>query len=614
MKRLFVLCLSLLFSLSLAFADEGGYEILDYKVHGTLNINNTIDVVEEISVNFLEERHGIYRYIPCSIYIEREGTNQTYKSFVRNIDVEGFKHQEKTEGDNVIIQIGDENKLVEGGQLYVISYTIIIPDDRVSSSDFLFHSVLGDDWDVNIHHFEFQIDFEKALPSDTYIQTISGKFGGTENALNVISQQSPNYIRGETDNIPPKNAITLFAELPEDYFENPYKPSGIFSWICSVLTIITCAFILFKALFIKHKTVVSTVEFYPPDGISSAEVGYIIDSSADLSDLLSLIPEWGNKGYVKLEETETKGKKVKLSLTKLKDLPENAPSYQKETFNAFFRKGDVCDLTNLSKSDAEKINDSCSDLADVFEGERELYKNEFIPSLLVILVSALFYLAGATSSVHGASDNLGCIYGPIILLFLGFKLETGRKKKGFMSNKNKVLNIILSAIGLTLNFLITMFFFSTECILPKTFVIFLTLLVSLTILFVPRLLQKTEYATEITGKLMGLREFIKTAEVPRLEVLIKENPNYYFDLLPYAMVFGLANQWAKKWESIHLEQPDWYNSSNTLFNTMYLNKMFSEKVTTPINATTQEAKKSAASSSHGGYSGGGSGGGGGGSW
>ena len=56
------------------------------------------------------------------------------------------------------------------------------------------------------------------------------------------------------------------------------------------------------------------------------------------------------------------------------------------------------------------------------------------------------------------------------------------------------------------------------------------------------------------------KDFIEKAEVPQLERLSKENPSYYYDVILYAMVFGLSEIWIKKFSTIPLEQLDQYDS------------------------------------------------------
>ena len=73
--------------------------------------------------------------------------------------------------------------------------------------------------------------------------------------------------------------------------------------------------------------------------------------------------------------------------------------------------------------------------------------------------------------------------------------------------------------------------------------------------------KRTTYGHDILEKMMGLKEFIETAEMDKLKTLSEENPSYFYNILPYAMVLGLDKKWAKKFEAITLEPPQWYYGS-----------------------------------------------------
>ena len=121
---------------------------------------------------------------------------------------------------------------------------------------------------------------------------------------------------------------------------------------------------------------------------------------------------------------------------------------------------------------------------------------------------------------------------------------------------------------------------------------------------------------------MGFKDFIQKAEVDQLEKLSAENPSYFYDVIPYAMVFGLAKTWAKKFTNIQIPQPDWYVANDyTFWNTMYFYSMMNHGIQTPVdnavrsyNAAQAAQQAGSGSGSFGGFSGGGAGGGGGGAW
>jgi len=123
---------------------------------------------------------------------------------------------------------------------------------------------------------------------------------------------------------------------------------------------------------------------------------------------------------------------------------------------------------------------------------------------------------------------------------------------------------------------------------------------------------RTQYSNDLYCKLKGFRNFIEIAEKEKLEALIKENPTYFYDIIPYAYVFGLTNKWISNFEGIAVPPASWYNGSSTSFNNFII-KDYS-RVMTVINHNPSSSSGSSGGSSGGSSSGGGSGGGGGGSW
>ena len=150
------------------------------------------------------------------------------------------------------------------------------------------------------------------------------------------------------------------------------------------------------------------------------------------------------------------------------------------------------------------------------------------------------------------------------------------------------------------------------------------LLALLACLAAPRIAQPTEYRLEMAGRLLGLRKFIEESELPRIRVLAAENPEYFYDVLPYASVFGLEEEWAGRFDGMAVPPPVWYGCSDmTVWNVIWFSHMMHHSVDHSMTQLQQTvAQQSGVSSggggsfsgSGGGFSGGGFGGGGGGRW
>jgi uncharacterized membrane protein len=127
--------------------------------------------------------------------------------------------------------------------------------------------------------------------------------------------------------------------------------------------------------------------------------------------------------------------------------------------------------------------------------------------------------------------------------------------------------------------------------------------------------QRTDNAHEILQKIEGFKMFLETAEKERLETLVEENPQYFYDILPYTYVLGISDKWVSNFKDIAIEPVSWYTSTQTFNNrTFYYSLSSAMNSTTRAMTSTPQAQSTGGFSSGGGFSGGGVGGGGGGSW
>jgi len=137
--------------------------------------------------------------------------------------------------------------------------------------------------------------------------------------------------------------------------------------------------------------------------------------------------------------------------------------------------------------------------------------------------------------------------------------------------------------------------------------------IAVLILFAKIVPKRTQFGNEILGKLKGFKRFLETAEKPQLEALVNENPEYFYNILPYTYALGVSDKWVSQFETIAMQAPDWYVGYNT-FSMHEFNDFMDDTMRSAEQAMSSRPSSSDGGSSGGGSSGGGSGGGGGGSW
>ena len=129
--------------------------------------------------------------------------------------------------------------------------------------------------------------------------------------------------------------------------------------------------------------------------------------------------------------------------------------------------------------------------------------------------------------------------------------------------------------------------------------------------------RRTLYGAQVKHKGMGLKKFLSGQE---RQLEFQEKQFFLFEkLLPYAIVFGVAKVWAKRFEGMTSYRPEWYESeAGGVFTPIVFTSILSHNLSTIQSSyvATPTTSSSGFSSGFGGggFSGGGFGGGGGGSW
>lgn len=549
------------FIFSSIFADNG-YVIKEYLSDIKIDKNNVYTIKETLDVNFNEPRRGIYRIIP-------EEFNG------RPINISKIKTNDKThikdEGRYKYIRLGNPQKYITGRKKYEISFIQDLGWDRNSKYDEVYFNIVGNDWDTYIENFKFSITLPKPFNPDK-INFTSGEKGYRGDKAKIKYFLNGNTITGySTKSLAPNESITIALPLEEGYFD--YGKAKLFYYLIRSIfvgilgAILIALFCLYRNIKKNNSKIIETVEFYPPDNLTPTEIGYYIDGRVDAKDLTSMIFYWASKGYLEIEEFESGKifKKKNLYLKKLKEIPTDKEfeQYLFDSLFSFESDGKV-DISLLHNKFYKYMNKTI----DIFEielikNEKSLYLPNKIAKKLRLAVPFIIFIA----------------FGMVAFL--------------------KINNPFV-AIGL--------------------FIFFISLTTSIEFI-IKKSNKRTEYGNKILGRCLGFKRFLTVTEKEKLEMLLEKNPNYFYDILPYAIVLGVSDIWADKFKELVTTPPNWYHSNMVgdafIYSSFISNMNHSVK---SLNSSMLSSPKSTSnfggghSSSSGGSSGGGASGGGGGSW
>ena len=594
------------------------YKISSYNVDIVISSDNVYEITETIVADFFVPKHGIFRKIP----MRYEGQ----KVKISDISVSEQYTQSKNSGD-LVLKIGDPDITLTGEKKYILKYTFNMGKDSNEGFDLFYFNIIGTGWDTSISNVTFNINFPIFFEKDD-VSFYTGSTGQSS-ARDVYYEVAGLRISGRVPFLNYGEGLTAYVILPESAFagESGNDNSIVFSMAAWAL----CGLLILVALYIWNRkgrdpVLYPSVQFNPPDGMTPAEVGYVIDGVVDNRDITSLIFYWADKGYLDVTES---GKNEFLFIKKKE--PNTSNHFETYMFSRLFSYGkDGWVSTNdLKQEFYEDIPIIKTQIKEKFEKGTRLFTKEskvwsgvlhilsVVPSLIL-----LFVIMGGLPSFEVLIPAVFMIVG--ILFSGGVAIQT-MKKWNIYTRGGKTARIILFTLFIvimTIAFFVfafameeefSMYYHSSGFIIAEalrtalaTFIMFA---------FSAATIKRTEYGHSKLEHLLGLKNFINEAEMDKLKQMIDSNPEYFYNILPYAIVLGLEKKWAGKMDGITMPPPEYYRTASGMrVSPAIATGSILRCVARTGLVMTIGRTSSGSGSSGGGFSGGGAGGGGGGSW
>jgi len=583
-KRIFIFWffLFILFFRPAACFAASDYRIREFKSEITLNQDASLTIREIIRVEFLKQRHGIYRVIPV-VYSAK---GRTIKADLKVLSVtnetgSAIPYQVSSYRQSRRIRIGDPDKAIIGDQVYIISYQINKVVQRFDDHDEIYWNVTGSEWTTEIEQASAVVRSDYAQIKKT--ECFAGRGGQEKLCLSDFSENEARF----TSQTPISwgSSFTIVVGLDK---ENQLNFPGIIQKVIWALTdnwgYLTAVFpflIMLLAWYKKgrdkrylsdnvyyrpedqrEKTVSPfsrphlPLVYHPIDNLTPAQVGTILDEKVDIEDIVAEIVELARLGYLEIKKTE---KKRLLG---------------KKTDYLFLKKN----------KDESKLND---------------YQRYLLESI---------FKAGKTISLYWLEDNF---YQNLPKL---------RKKlyqnlvdqKIFPASPDKVRVVWLGiASGLdVMGFALTVYFLTLTA---NSAPFFLSILTSVLTLVIPRFMpRKTAWGYSLHRQAKGLQWYLGKG---KWREEISEKHLFLEEMLPLAISLGVVDQLAKDMAKLGVEPPSYFQGVAV----GQLSESVSSFRARAASAMTSSPKPSGRSfwSGGSGFSGGGGGGfggGGGGSW
>jgi hypothetical protein len=524
--------------------------------------DGAIVVEETIVPRFTGSWNGIFRTIPVQ-YRTPQGLNYTLRLDVEAVtDGEGreLRYESSRERHYRKLKIWVPGA-VDATRTVKIRYRVSNGLRFFEEHDELYWNVTGDEWEVPIEAASAHVRLPAGV-SGVRATAFRGVHGSTDQAA-VSIEPTAVGVR-TTRGLGFKEGLTVVVGWNPGVVRRPTAAERVAAEVYSNLPLAIPP-LVFLGMWQLWRTRGRdpdlrpvAAQYEPPDHLSPAEIGTVVDGKPDMRDITATIVDLAVRGYVHITESEDErffglfsNKDYTFTMKQPREAWSTLKSHERDLLRGLFGAGQ------------DEV--SLSDLKNKFYKHLPGLRND----LYGMLVRGGYYA--------GRPDRVRLLY-VLLGVFVGLLIAVGGAS-------------VMAAFGMQ----------------PAAGVVAGVLSGLIVVAFGWFMPARTVRGTRELEKVLGFQEFLSRVEGDRLERVVK-TPEMFEKFLPYAMALGVEENWAKAFEGLSSQPPQWYSGSGGVHT--FRPATFTRNLGAMSTAAASTMSSAPRSSGGSGFSGGGSSGGG----
>ena len=281
----------------------------------------------------------------------------------------------------------------------------------------------------------------------------------------------------------------------------------------------------------------------PPEGHSAGQMGSILSLKG--ADLTMMVFSWAQMGYILI----TLDKRERVLLYKRMEMGNERSSFEQKCFKLLFGNRQVVDATSLRYAltiqKVSKLNPHTQAYAHPKSGS-------FLPFRAFMALVGMFdgICLGLTLTTEAAAPWLIAILLGLCCLFGSWYIHTWAE--AIVSYRKDRLYV---SLGLILAWLVLTLFAGTAAV--DIWVILGQFLAGLMVTFGGR---RTPDGRRACAEVLGLGRYMLTLSRLQTDYVCQNNPDYYYDMAPYAIALGVDRSFSSKFGKRPLEPCPYLNA------------------------------------------------------
>lgn len=267
------------------------------------------------------------------------------------------------------------------------------------------------------------------------------------------------------------------------------------------------------------------------------------------ADVGGMLAHWGNLGYVRI----VRSKRGRVLIYRQMDMGNERKPVERKFFHALFRSADVCDAASRRFADA-----SLQMRRSVRRGwlRRIFSPHSGSPMLLRGLGLAAGLLYGLMCfDLLLPAGGLRWVWVVLLTLVTGFAHYLLQRAVWSALDRRRA-HWLLLGLGALVFLLIVGASAGRKLVLFCD--VILQVFCALTTIFGGK---RTQVGREQAKRLLGLRRFLRRADQAELQKLMKQDPQYFYRMLPFADALGVASPFVRHTGKLPSEACEWLSDT-----------------------------------------------------
>ena len=384
-----------------------------------------------------------------------------------------------------------------------------------------------------------QLKFTVTLPGEITEEPVFQSVYYQEQTFSILTVDvSDNVISGAANTrLLDHENLTMTLKVPEEMF--PF--SAVRRWSMDELDLVMIGIALLALIYwlvtMRTPFPEKTRSTTPPTGLTAGELACRLTGGG--VDFSLMVVSWAQMGYLLIQPDDN----GRVLLHKRMDMGNERSDFEIRCFRSLFGKRLTVDATGYHYARL------CRKACKTTLGLRSTYlRASGSPKLFRVLATLVGALAGVSLAADMVRDTgWQVVLGIFLFLLTGIASWWLQEATGCLHSRRRLPVVVGGGLGA----LWLMLAIGAEGWQTALIVILFQLLCGLGAAYGGI---RTETGRQDSNQILGLRRFLRTVSSEELKQIMRQNPDYYHDLAPYALALGVDREFARQMGKLRLPQ------------------------------------------------------------